>query len=275
MVDLVAVRLDGFERHRAPANLVLKVGQRLLNRLAAALVGRLEVRDHDRHVVQFADRDEHIRQRRRGDNREVRVANRLGLGVLEVRRQFVQQDEQRLAAEQVFPCLLARRLKRRVVVLELLLLAQLVCDRAPDAERRVALAARKADDADFPKPRVLVVLAHDPAAHVRVLREQTERDHVVRLAAAHRLREQERALLGPALEAPEGLAEEDPHVSRAVVLLKEHPWLNAVFNEVGDVENGVASVPVEDAVARGTELPKGVHAVAEVASRDQRRREQS
>ena len=90
-----------------------------------------------------------------------------------------------------------------------------------------------------------------------MFREQAEGDHVVRLAAAHGLREDEDAgRTGLAGEAAHRLLQQGLHASRAVVLVKELVGRDLPVDEVGDVEDDVAAVRVEDARARGDERTK-------------------
>ena len=168
-------------------------------------------------------------------------------------------DDERIALEQVHPGRLAGRGQRRVVGVELLPPAELLRDRAPDPEGRIALPPGERHDPDRTDVGRRVEAAHDPGPQLRMPGEQAERQQVVRLAAAHRLGQLEDALRGPALQPAEPLGEERPHPLRDVVLGKERDRIDPIPDEVREVENGVASRGIEGRGPGDAGLPDGSH----------------
>ena len=75
--------------------------------------------------------------------------------------------------------------------------------------------------------------------------EQAEREEVVRLAAVHRLGQFEHALRGFSLKAPETLGEEGLHPLGDVVLGEEFGGIDAVVDEIAQIEDRVAARGVE------------------------------
>ena len=102
---------------------------------------------------------------------------------------------------------------------------------------------------------------HDRAAVLGVLGEQAERQQVVGLAAAHGLGELEDALGGLALEAPEALGEQDAHALGDVVLPEEGRRVDAIGDQVRQIEDGVPPRGVEDAVAGFAGVTEGLHQI--------------
>ena len=147
----------------------------------------------------------------------------------------------------------------RVVVRELLPLAELGGDGAPDTERGVALAAGEGHHPHRAGLAGGVERLHDRAAVLGVLGEQAEGEQVVGLAAAHGLGELEDALGGLALQAPEALGQQDAHALGDVVLAEEGLGVDAVRDQVREVEDGVAPRGVEDAVAGFAGVAEGLH----------------
>ena len=261
LVELVRVHPDGLQVHRRAAGLALEVPQSAGDPLAARRVGRREIRHDEADVAQLVppDGDQEVGERRRGDHREIGVADALRGGVDEVRRQLVQHDDERIALEQVHPRRLARSGERRIVRAELLPLAELLRDRPPDAEGGVALAARERYDPNRTDVIRGVEVAHDLGPELRMPREQAERQQIVRLAAAHRLRQLEDALRGPALQPAESLGEERPHPLRNVVLGEELLQIDPTFDEVREIEHGVAARGIERRRSGDAGLPDGLH----------------
>ena len=228
--------------------LLLHVGERLPDPGAAGAVGRLEVRDHHADVGQLVLRDgvQQVRQRRGGDDRQVGVTDGFRGGVDEVGRQLVQHDDERFALEQVHPGRLPGGRQWSVVVIELLALAELLGDGAPDAERSVALAPREGDHADGARGGARrIEVAHDGGTVFRALCEQAEGEQIVGLAPAHRLGEPEDALGGLALQAAEPFCKQGPHALGDVVLGEERGGVDDAGHEGSQVEHGVPAGGVE------------------------------
>ena len=229
---------------------------------APGVVSRLQIGDHQAYVAEFRppDRNQEIRQRRRGHHRQVGVADALRRRVDEVGRQLIQHDYQRLTLQQVYPGRLSWRGQGRVVVLELLLLAELLRDGAPDAQRRVALASGEGDHADRPESGGRCIEAtHDGGSVAGVPREQAEGEQVVGLAAAHGLGQLEHALGGLAFETPESFREQRLHSLGDVILREELGWVDAVVDQVGEVENSVPPRRVEGTRPGSACLLYGLH----------------
>ena len=162
--------------------------------------------------------------------------------------------------QQIHPGREARRRQGRVVVLELIALAQLLGDGAPDAERRIALAPGERHHAHRPQLRLRrVEAAHHLGAELRMLGQKAEGKQIVGLAAAHRLREFEDALRRLAFDAPEALRQERAHPLGDVVLGEELGRVDAAGHQVAEVEDGIAKAGVEGAGARDAGLSDGLH----------------
>jgi hypothetical protein len=229
--------------------------------LAAARVGRRQVGDDETDVGQLvlADGDQQVGQRSSGDHREVRVADGLGFSVLEVRGQLVQQDQERVALEQVDPGGLAGGGQRCVVIRKLPLLAELGGDGAPDAQRGIALAAGEGNDAHRPHVPRGVEAVHDRDAVLWVFGKQTKGHQAMGLAAAHGLSQFEDTLGRLAFQPPETLGQQDPHALGGVVLAEKGRRVDPVLDQVGEVEDGVAARLVEDAFAGCTGFGECLH----------------
>ena len=70
------------------------------------------------------------------------------------------------------------------------------------------------------------------------------------LATTHGLLEFEDALTGLAFQSAETLFEEGLHAFGDVVLPEEFVWLDAVPDQIGDVQDSVPAARVKDAAAR-------------------------
>ena len=131
-------------------------------------------------------------------------ADRLALRHLKIARQLVEQDQDGLVAEHGDPFVDAGRLRtvapeRRHDVAA----PELLGDVAPQQGVRVLVAVED-DDLGRAEVGAACELRHDLATQGGIGREQPKRDQAVRLAAAHRLRQIERAVLalaGQPLEA--------------------------------------------------------------------------
>ena len=80
-----------------------------------------------------------------------------------------------------------------------------------------------------------------------ITREQPERDHAVRLTAAHRLREQEdRRASSRAAQMPERAVHQREHAVGEEVLVEEFRTINLPFEKRIEVQNGGPPVSGED-----------------------------
>ena len=115
--------------------------------LRAGVVGRREVGDDDADVLLLARRREQVGEGAGGDVGDRAVAHLLRVEVVEVRRHLVEQDEDGLVAlEELEPVLLVRRLGTAGPErLELIALAKLVGDLAPEEVVRVVAAVERRD----------------------------------------------------------------------------------------------------------------------------------
>ena len=263
VVELVAVHPHRLQVHRAAPGLRLQVVERGDDLRAAGAVGRGEVGDHHADVAQLvaAHGDQQVGERRGGDRGQIGVADAPGRRVDEVGRQLVEHDEQGSALQQVDPGALSGSGQRRVVVVEPLPLAELLGDGAPDAERRVALAAREGDHAHRPERGVRrVEAAHHLGPILRMPGQQSEGQQVVRLAAAHRLGELEHPLGRLPLQPAEALGEQRAHALGEVVLGKELARIDAPVDQIGQVEHRVAPARIEDAGPGRARLLDGLRA---------------
>ena len=253
LVELVRVHPDGFEIHGGAPGFLLELPQRAGDPLAAGRVGGGEIGHDETDVAQLVapHRDQQVGERRRRDHRQIGVADALRSRVDEVRRQLVEHDDERIAREQVHPRRLAGSGQRRVVGAELLPPAELLRDSPPDPEGRIALAPGEGDYPDRADVVGRVEAAHDLGPELGVLREQAESQQVVRLAAAHRLGQLEDALRGPALQPAEPLGEERLHPLGDVVLGEERGRIDAIPDEVREVETRCRGVRHRRVAARG------------------------
>ena len=262
VVELVGVHPHRLDGERAAVGLLLEVGQHAAQLCTAALVGGLQVSDDqaDPAARLLADGHQQVGKRSCGHMGQVRVADRLGAGVFEVGRQFVEEDQHRAAGQQVLPRLLPRRLQGRVAVPEVLPRLQLFGQCAPNAERRIRLAAGEADHRHRSQRRVGGIEAsHDLLPELWMPRQQAQHQQVVRLAAAHRLLQLEDPLARLALQASERLLQQRAHTFRDEVGFEEGSWLDTIFEEIGKIEHGVAALGVEDVIPRDAELLEWLH----------------
>ena len=121
--------------------------------LRAGVVGRREVGDDDADVLLLAGCREQVREGARGDVGDRAVANLLRVEVVEVGRHLVEQDENGLVAvEELEPVLLVRRLGTAGPErLELIALAELIGDLAPEEVVRIVATVERRDAALEPK----------------------------------------------------------------------------------------------------------------------------
>ena len=92
--------------------------------------------------------------------------------------------------------------------------------------------------------------SHYPIAVLRVSGQQAQGQQVVGLAAAHGLLQFKDALIAFALQTPEGMFQKGSHALGDVVLLKEGGRVDAIFNEIRKIEDGIPALRVKDAFAR-------------------------
>ena len=202
--------------------------------LASALVGGLQVGEHEEDVlhVRLSHRVEEVRKRRHGHLGEVRVADLDGARVLEVGRKLIKEDEHLFALEEIHPRALSGSLERGIEILEEFLSPHLLGERPPDAELRVRFAPRERDHLDGAGGGVF--LAEYLFAERGITREQGKREHVVGLAAAHRLGEFDDTGFGLPLESLECDVEQQGHPPRAKVLREETLLVDRSVEEVRD-----------------------------------------
>lgn len=160
-------------------------------------------------------------------------------------RMSVDEDERRLALQQLDPIALTRRAEGLIELAEDLGLAELLRDVPPDAVVG-PLAAAEGDDLDRAQRLDVVEPAHDGVAQLRRSGEQAEGEQVVRLAAAHRLAEQEGAvgLRVAAVHAGEDLRQECLHARGDEVLREKRAGLEGC--KVFEIMNGIACTGVKD-----------------------------
>ena len=261
LVELVGVHAHRFQTHRGAPCLLVEVAQGLHDLLAAAGIGGGQVGDDHADLGQLvlADGDQEVRQGGGGDHGQVRIADGLGPRVLEVGRQFVEHDDQRVALQEVDPGGLTGGGQGGVVVGKLLLPAELGGDGTPDAVGDIALAPGEGDHPHGTDVPGDIEPLHHRAAVLRVLRQQPQGQEVVGLAAAHRLGELEDPLGTLALQAPKALRQEDAHALGDVVLAKKALGVDAVLHQVREVQDGIPAGLVEDGVAWSAGLGERFH----------------
>ena len=226
VVELVPPQPDRLQPHRVPVRLRLQVAQHALDVPAGVRVGGPgEVGQHQAGVRGQPPLHRPDEVRHGGDRhpREVRVADLRGVGVVDVGRQLVDQDERRLVAQQVPPGRRPGGLQRRVVVGQNLASAQPLRDHAPEAERAVPLGV-PAGEGNHPHRRQVgggADFLRNFAPQVGPARQQPERDEAVRLPPAHGLPQEEHPLVAGPREAPEPLPQQHPHGVGDVVLREE------------------------------------------------------
>ena len=145
------------------------------------------------HVVHFGDGDKQVRQRGGGHDAQIGISHGNGDGVFQIGWEFVQEENQRITAEQLLPRLGSRGTEhRRDIAGELLRFAELLRNRSPDAAGGIGASAIESGNtarprfgAGFCSPRSTFLRKPGSRAN------KPQRNHAVRLAAAHGLREQE------------------------------------------------------------------------------------
>ena len=209
--------------------------------------------------IKLGDGLEKVGQRGGGDFREIGIADSDGLGVVQIRRQLIEKNERRLTLEQIDPRGATRRFERLVIVLERIELSHLSRDLAPQAMRDIGLAPGECDDSHVRQ----ILPCRQPGEHFRakfrVLRQHPERDEIVRLAAAHRLREFEQRLLGFALHPSKCLDEQRLHPVSDPSLIKKLRPVDFALNQVREIQHCVAFRRVENAAPRCAKLFEGLH----------------
>ena len=224
--------------------------------LSDAEIRTREIGKDKANVVHFGNRDEQVRQRGGRHDTQIGIADRNGDGVFQVGRKFVEEQYQRITAQQLLPGLRSRCTEqRRNVAGELLCFAELLGDRTPDAAGGIGAAAIEADNTAATEIRRRVLLAKKHfLAQLGITRQQAQRDHAVRLAAAHRLREQEdRRTCARAAQMTERPIHQREHAVGEVVLLEELRTIDLALEEGIEVENRGATVSGKDGLARFAE----------------------
>ena len=113
MIQLVAIGINRRDRHRDPPRFTRQLLDGFVNRLVdvvlpTGVVRAAQVGEHQADVGHLRDGHEQVGQRSRGHRGQVAVAHRHRYGVFQIRRQLIQEDHQRLLAQQLLPRLRAR-----------------------------------------------------------------------------------------------------------------------------------------------------------------------
>ena len=198
VVQLIAVGVDRRDGHGDAAGLrgdalhgaVEGVFQ---PRLAHTEVGARQVGQHKADIRHVCHSNKKIGQRGCGHNAQVCIAHWHCHGVFEVRRQFIQEKDQWLTAQQLLPGFRARSAEQGGHVTgKLICLAQLLCNGTPDTAHCIGAAAIEAHHTAWPQGgRGVLVAGEHFVAQGWIACQQAQRNHAVRLTAAHGLREQE------------------------------------------------------------------------------------
>ena len=260
MVKLVPVGIHGGDRDCNPAEFSrdallgpLEGGVQPL--LAHAVVGSSQIRQDQADVIHVCHGHEEVGQCRRGDHREVAVADRTGRRVFQVGRQLVHEDHQGIAPKQLLPGFWARgREDPRGVLGELVGLAKLLGDGAPDATRGVRVAAVEADHTAASQLRRRVIGPQNALTQFRIPGQEPQGDHAVGLTAAHRLGEQKHRRSGrTSRQQPEHPVHQGGHAVCEVVFLEELGPMDLVLQEGVEAEDRSATVGRENRFAGDTE----------------------
>jgi hypothetical protein len=130
----------------------------------------------------------------------------------------------------------------------------LLGNRSPDTKRRIALAPREGDDTNLSEVLGRIEVAHHLLAKCWVFGQQAQDDHVVGFTTAHGLCEDKYALRGFSPEPPEPFPQETLHPISKVILLKELDRLDAVFDQICEVQYDITPVTVKHTLPRFAEL---------------------
>ncbi len=129
--------------------------------------------------------------------RQIRVAHGNCPGAIEIRCEFINQDEYPAPTKQIHPCLLARSLERGVIIFEVVKPAQLGGNRSPDAIFFVGFTATKRHHINHTRisNHGAVDLFGNLRDMVRMFGEQPDRQHIVGFATTHCLTQSKDGLI--------------------------------------------------------------------------------
>ncbi len=109
-IDLVARQLDRRDRARLPIGFLLEIPDGFAEIFGRLLVTAGEIGDHDTKPRQLERGGKEVRQRIRRDVLECSATDWTGNCIVEIRGQFVQQDQGRLVADKFDPIFVGRSL---------------------------------------------------------------------------------------------------------------------------------------------------------------------
>ena len=157
--------------------------------MAHTEVGARQVGQHKADIRHVCHSDKKIGQRGCGHNAQVCIAHWHCHGVFEVWRQLIQEKHQWLTAQQLLPRFGAWGAQQGGDVAgKLIRLTQLLCNRTPNTTRCIGAAAIEAHDAAWPQGgRGVLVAGEHFVAQGWIACQQAQRNHAVRLTAAHGL----------------------------------------------------------------------------------------
>jgi hypothetical protein len=205
---LVASELDRRDGLGLASGFLLEVGYDPGQILGLRLVAARQVGDDHTAARQLDGRGEQVADGVGDQIGQGAPAHGAGVGVEQVGRQLVQQDQGRLVADDLHPLLLVDSAGAVDPVRAYQVgLAQLLGDLAPDVMFRVVSPVEGGDARVAEVEPLREVDRQHARAQLRVFREQTEGHHQVRLTAAHGLGQLERGLVGLPGKPQQGLPE--------------------------------------------------------------------
>ena len=222
VVDFVGGEVHGRDVALAAAQFLFGIFQCLDDERTAGLVGGMEVGNDDADVGFLAGGSQEACERTSGNIGDGARANWAGGEVLEVRRHFIQQDEDGFFADEEFePGFFVGRLRTGgPEFLEHVGLAELLRNFAPE-EMRWAVATIESGHASGVEHRGVGIAAAILLAQGWVLGQQAEADEQVGFAAAHGLLEMEDGLRRDARQPGNALGDEVLHALRDEGLLEK------------------------------------------------------
>ena len=253
MVQLVAIRIHRRDGHGDAAGFRLDILDGAIKRglqsvLADGEMGAREIGDDQANIVHVGHGHEQVGQGGCRHDAQVAIAGGDRDGVFQIGRQLVQEQHQRVTAQELLPGLRPRRCQDgRYIAGKLFSLAQLLGQDAPDATHGIGLAAIEADDPTAAQVGRRILSTQDRAPQHRILRQQSQGDHAVRLAAAHGLRQEEHRGAGPLpAQMAESPIHQGQHAVGEIVFLEEFRAADLAIQESVEIEYGGAAILGKD-----------------------------
>ena len=177
VVKLVAVRIDRGDRNgdsprfRSDA-LDGAVECRFERGLTSTVICSGQIGEDKAHVIHLRDGDEQIRKSGRRHDPEIPVADGNCYRVRQIRRKFIQKEDERISTEQLLPRFGSRRTEQwRDILRELFAFAELLRDCAPDATRSIGASAVETSHSAWAELRSGVLIAENLLPQLWITRE--------------------------------------------------------------------------------------------------------